>query len=413
MRTLKLVAVSAMMAGALYGCSSKGDTQGPPPAPPVTVATPLVERVVDWDDFTGRFEATQTVDVRARVGGYIQSVHFKDGDFVRRGQLLFTLDPRPAQAQLAAAQAALNQAQAQVSLAQTNLTRSEGLLASQAVSQAEVDTNRNALATARASVATAQANVRARTLDIEFTRVTAPTTGRASDRRVDAGNLVGGGSSAADVLTTIVSSSPIYFVFEGSEAVLLKYQRDARTGASAPVRIRLQDESDFSRSGTLDFTDNSIDNSSGTIRLRAVVPNADGFLKAGMFGQARVAGAGAYDALLVPDAAIGTDASRRVVSVVAADGSVTPRAVVLGPLVDGLRVIRSGITAQDRVIINGLTRVQQPGQKVKPTLGKITRQPQQDKIPVTTATPAATATAVGSVSAAPAASAPAAAASGR
>ena len=391
MRRLKIITVSALVAGALYGCSQKSEAQGPPPAAPVTVAVPLAERVVDWDDFTGRFEATSSVEVRARVGGFIQAVHFRDGDYVSRGQLLFTLDPRPAQAQLASARAALTQAQTQLALARTVLTRSEGLLASQAVSQAEVDTNKGAVENGQAAVAAAQAAVRARQLDLEFTRVTAPASGRVSDRRVDPGNVVAGGSSAADVLTTIVSSSPIYFVFEGSEALLLKYQRDARAGRSAPVRIRLQDESDFTRTGTLDFTDNAVDSASGTIRLRAVIPNGDGFLKPGMFAQARVAGAGAYDALLVPDSAVGTDQARRVVSVVAQDGSVTQTPVQLGPLVDGLRVIRSGIRPTDRIIIDGLQRAM-PGMKVAPTNGRIQRQARAESVPTTYAPPAATAT---------------------
>ncbi|WP_396594473.1 efflux RND transporter periplasmic adaptor subunit [Brevundimonas sp. R86498] len=397
MRRAKIVAVSVILTGALYGCSQRSEAQGPPPAAPVTVAVPLAERVVDWDDFTGRFEATSSVEVRARVGGFVQSVHFRDGDFVRRGQLLFTLDPRAAQAQLAAARAALTQAEAQLALARTNLTRSEGLLASQAVSQAEVDTNRGSVQTAEATVASAEANVRARQLELEFTRVTAPSSGRVSDRRVDPGNVIAGGSSAADVLTTIVSSAPIYFVFEGSEALLLKYQREARAGRSAPVRIRLQDESDFSRSGTLDFTDNAVDPASGTIRLRAVIPNGDGFLKPGMFAQGRVAGAGAYDALLVPDSAIGTDQGRRVVSVVAADGSVTPTPVQPGPLVDGLRVIRSGLRPTDRIIIDGLQRAM-PGTKVAPTNGRITRQPRAEAAPTTYAPPAATGTSAAAVS---------------
>lgn len=398
MRQLKILAASAAIAGLLYGCSNKGEAQAAPPQAQVTVANPLVERVVDWDDFTGRFEAVQTVDVRARVGGYVQSVHFRDGDYVQRGQLLFTLDPRPAQAQVAAARAALSQANAQLSLARTNLARSEGLLTSQAVSQAEVDTNAGAVRTAEAAVASANAALRARLLDLEFTRVTAPVSGRVSDRRTDPGNLVAGGSSAADVLTTIVSSAPIYFVFDGSEATLLKYQRQVRAGGGAPVRVRLQDEADFTRAGTLDFTDNAIDSSSGTIRLRAVIPNADNFLKPGMFGQIRVAGAGAYDALLVPDAAVSAGADQRTVSVVAADGSVTPRPVQLGPLVDGLRVIRSGITAQDRVVINGGSRVQQPGQKVKAVNGRIARAPRQNTAPVTYAPPAATATSASALS---------------
>jgi len=398
MRRLNRVVAAVMVTGALYGCSQGAEAQGPPPAPAVTVAVPLAERIVDQDEFTGRFEATQTADVRARVGGYIQAVHFRDGDFVRRGQLLFTLDPRPAQAEVATARAALNQAQAQLSLARTNLTRSEGLLAAQAVSQAEVDANRGAVETAQAQVASAQAALRAANLGLEFTRVVSPLTGRVSDRRVDPGNLVAGGSSAGDVLTTVVSSAPIHFVFEGSEALLLKYQREARTGGAAPVQVRLQDETTFARSGTLDFTDNAVDAASGTIRLRAIVPNADGFLKPGMFGQARVAGSAAYDALLIPDSAVGTDQARRVVQVVAADGSVTPKPVQLGPLVDGLRVVRSGLAPTDRVIIAGAQRAM-PGVKVQPTNGRITRTPRQDQVPTTIAPPAATATPANALSA--------------
>jgi RND family efflux transporter MFP subunit len=396
MRTVKIVTASALMAAALYGCSQRSEAQAPP-APAVTVATPLVRAVQDWDEFTGRFEATQSVEVRARVGGYIQGVHFRDGDYVSRGQLLFTLDPRPAQAALASARAQLAQAQAQVNLARTELTRSETLLASQAVSQAEVDTRRGAVQQGEAAVAAANAAVRARQLDLEFTRVTAPISGRVSDRRVDPGNLVAGGSSQADVLTTIVSSAPIYFIFDGSEAVLLKYQRQARNGA-APIQVRLQDESAYSRTGTLDFTDNAVDTASGVIRLRALIPNGDGFLKPGMFGQARLAGAGTYQAMLVPDAAVATDQARRIVYVVAADGSVAPKPVQLGPLVDGLRVIRSGLQPTDRVIINGLQRVQQPGVKVQATNGRIQPVAQQAQSPVTTPAPASTATFAASVS---------------
>ena len=396
MRTVKIVAASALMAAALYGCSSKSEAQAPP-APAVTVAVPLVRAIQDWDEFTGRFEATQSVEVRARVGGYISGVHFRDGDYVRRGQLLFTLDPRPAQAALASARAQLSQAQAQLTLAQSELTRAETLLESQAISQAEVDTRRGALQTAQAAIAAANANVRARQLDVEFTRVTAPISGRVSDRRVDPGNLVAGGSSAADVLTTVVSSAPIHFVFDGSEAVLLKYQRQARQGA-APIQVRLQDEASFTRSGTLDFTDNAVDTASGVIRLRAVIPNADGFLKPGMFGQARLAGAGSYNAMLVPDAAIATDQARRIVYVVAADGSVAPKPVQLGPLVDGLRVVRSGLARTDRVIINGVQRIQAPGMKVTATNGQIRPVATEAQVPVTQAAPASTATFANSLS---------------
>lgn len=397
MRTAKIVAASVLMAGVLQSCTPRSEAQTPQ-APAVTVATPLVRQVQDWDEFTGRFEATRSVDVRARVGGYISAVHFRDGAFVRQGQLLFTLDPRPAQAALAAARASLAQAQAQLSLARTNLARSEGLLAAQAVSQAEVDAQRGAQQTAEASVAAANAAVRARQLDLEFTRVTAPISGRVSDRRIDPGNLVGGGSSGADVLTTIVAGGPIYFTFDASEAVLLKYQRQTRQGV-APVRLRLQDEPGFTRSGTLDFTDNAVDTASGVIRLRAVVPNVDGFLKPGMFGQARLAGAGTYQAMLVPDAAVATDQARRIVYVVAADGSVSPRPVQLGPVVDGLRVVRSGLSATDRVIIAGGQRIQQPGMKVQPHVGRITPvAPAEGGQPVIQGAPASSATFANSLS---------------
>lgn len=389
MRTVKIAAASVLMAAALHGCS-KGQEAPAQSAPPVTVATPLSQQVVDWDEFTGRFEAVRTVDVRARVGGYIQAVHFKDGDMVRQGQLLFTLDPRPAQAALAAARAQLAQGQAQLTLAQTELARAEGLLASQAVSQAEVDAKRAAVKTAEAAVAAATAAIRARQLDLEFTRVTAPIAGRVSDRRVDPGNLIGGGSSAGDVLTTIVSSSPIHFVFDGSEAMALKYLRGARDGA-APIRIRLQDEGVYTHTGTLDFTDNSVDPSSGTIRLRAVVPNASGFLKPGMFGHAQLAGSGGYAAMLVPDAAIVTDGPRKVVYVVAKDGTVAAKAVQLGPIANGLRVIRTGLTPDDRVIINGLQRAR-PGQKVTAQNGTIKAEETKSEAPVTTAPVASTAT---------------------
>jgi len=396
MRHFKIMAVAVLITSLLYGCTDRSEAQGPPPAPEVSVATPLVDQVVDWDEFTGRFEAPQSVDVRARVGGYIQAVHFRDGQFVRKGQLLFTLDARPAQAALASARAQAAQAEAQVALARSELARAESLLEIQAVSRAEVDQKRAAVQTAEAAVASARAAVRGRELDVEFTRVTAPISGRVSDRRVDAGNLVGGGSSAADVLTTIVASSPIHFVFEASEAVMLRYQRDARDGTSAPIRIRLQDETGFRWSGTVDFSDNVVDPASGTIRLRAVVQNGDGFLKPGLFGQARVAGAAPYQALLVPDSAVATDQARRVVYVVDAENTVVARPVELGPLSDGLRVIRSGIEATDRVIVNGQLRAR-PGQPVTPKTVEIERTPTDTQAPVTRAPPAATATPAGAL----------------
>ncbi|WP_312733912.1 efflux RND transporter periplasmic adaptor subunit [Brevundimonas sp.] len=398
MRGLKIAAVSVLATGALFGCSPKAEQQAPG-APPVTVATPLQQKVVDWDEFTGRFEAVESVDVRARVGGYIQAVHFRDGQMVQKGQLLFTLDPRPAQAALAQAQAQVAQMQSQLTLARANLARSETLLASQAVSKAEYDANKAAVDAAQANLAAANAAVRTARLNLDYTRVTAPTSGRVSDRRVDPGNLVAGGSSAGDILTTIISGGPIHFVFDGSEAVLLKYLRDGGASQGAPVRIRLQDESSYVHTGRLDFSDNAVNTASGVIRLRAIVPNGDGFLRPGMFGRAQVAGAAAYDALLVPDSAIGTDQARRVVSVVAADGSVTTKPVVLGPIVQGLRVIKSGLAPTDRIIIAGLQRTAQPGVKVKAQNGRITPVAgQASDAPVTQAAPASSASFANSLS---------------
>lgn len=391
MRGQTFFAALALIAAALAGCNS-GAEQAAPPPPEVTVAQPLVGEVMDWDEFPGRFEAPQTVDVRARVGGYIQAVHFRDGDYVRQGQLLFTLDPRQAQAAVAAAQAQVAQAQAQVNLAQGEAERAETLFGEGFLSQSAVDQRQANLETAQAAVVAANAALRQARLDVEFTRVTAPISGRVSDRRADAGNLVAGGSSAADVLTTIVSTSPIHFTFDASESILLRYQRSARNGR-APLRVRLQDEAGFEHTGYLDFTDNAVDGASGVVRLRGVIQNPSGFLRPGMYGQAQLAGTAPYQAMLVPDTAVVTDQARRIVYVVNAEGQTEARPVELGPLVDGLRVVRSGLQAEDRVIIAGLQRIQQPGQPVTPTNGRIERQEgQAGSEAVATPAPASSAT---------------------
>jgi RND family efflux transporter MFP subunit len=394
MRRVLLVAASLAAVSVIAGCGKPGE-QGGPPAPPVSVATPLVQKMVDWDDFVGRFEARQSVEVRARVGGYLQGVHFRDGQVVRQGQLLFTLDPRPAQAQLASAQAQLAQARAQQAQSAGELARAQTLLDATAISREEFEAKRAAAAQGQAAVDLAQANVRARQLDLEFTRVTAPASGRISNRRVDPGNLVAGGSSSADVLTTIVSSDPIYFVFDGSEALLLRQQRQSISGKPAAIKVRLQDETEYRWSGMLDFTDNAIDASSGAVRLRATIRNGTGFLRPGMFGHAQVVGSVPYDAMLIPESAITADGVRRIAQVVAADGTVTPRPIELGPLSGNLRVVRSGLAPDDRVIVNGGQRVQMPGQKVTASLVKITpTAPAPADRPTTLPTPAASATAV-------------------
>ncbi|HEX8381600.1 MAG TPA: efflux RND transporter periplasmic adaptor subunit, partial [Allosphingosinicella sp.] len=326
-----------LLALAIAGCKDAEGQAGPPPAMPVTVAAPLVQEVVDWDDFVGRFEAIQSVEVKPRATGFLQAVHFQDGQFVRQGQLLFTIDPRQSQAALAQAQA--------------QLARSRALAAQQAASTEEVEQRQAAVRAGEADIAAARAAIRSQQLNVGFTRVTAPISGRVSERRVDPGNSV---SADQTVLTTIVSTSPLHFAFEGSEALLLKYQRqNSGARAGTPIRIRLQDEATYVHAGRLDFVDTVVNTGAGTVRARAVVANPAGFLKPGMFGHARLASSQPYRAMLVPDTAIVTDAARRVVYVAGPQGLVLARPVVLGPLLGNLRVVRSGITPQDRVIING------------------------------------------------------------
>jgi RND family efflux transporter MFP subunit len=358
-----------LLASILAGCGAKADEQsGPPPVMPVTVAAPLVQEVVDWDDYVGRFEAIQNVEVKPRATGYLQAVHFTDGQYVRAGQLLFTIDPRPSQAALALAQAQLARAQATLANARTEAARSRALAAQQAASTEEVEQRQAAVRTGQADVAAAQASIRAQQLGVGFTRVLAPISGRISERRVDSGNSV---TADQTVLTTIVSTDPIHFAFEGAESLLLKNQRLSGVGgAGTAVRVRLQDEATYTHAGKIDFVDTSVGAGSGTVRARAVVANPDGFIKPGMYGQARVVASQRYRALLVPDTAIVTDAARRVVYVVDRQGTVLARPVELGPLVGSLRVVRSGLAPQERVIINGIQRAR-PGQKVKPMNGVI------------------------------------------
>ena len=359
---------SAAALFALSACTSGGDSQAQPPPPEVTVAPPLSRSVLDWDDYVGRFQAIEDVEVKPRVSGYLVGIHFRDGQYVRQGQLLFTIDARPAQAQLDQARAQLARAEAQLVNARTELARSRTLAEQKAASIEELEQRQAAMRSAQADVAAARANVRARQLDTGFTRVIAPISGQVSERRIDRGNAV---TADQTVLTTVVSTNPLHFAFDGSEALLLRYQRQSGgVQLGAPVRIRLQDEAQYVHAGRLDFLDNSLSNGSGTIRARAVVPNPDGFLKPGMMGRLRLAASPAYPALLVPDTAIVTDAARRVVYIVDKQGNLAVRPVQLGPLDGNLRVIRSGIGPQDRVVIGGIQRAM-PGQRVKARAGRI------------------------------------------
>jgi RND family efflux transporter MFP subunit len=340
-----------------------------PPTPMVTVAAPIERPINQWDDYVGRFEASRSVEIRPRVSGQVVGVHFTDGAIVRQGQLLFTIDPRPFTAALAEARASVATAQSELGLAETDLGRARRLLEEDAVSQSEVDRLTARVRSARAALAAAQARVQSRALDVEFAYVRAPISGRISDRRIDPGNLV---STGETLLTTINALDPIYFTFDVPESLFLKTSRARQAGTASGqlAEIRLQDEAGYNWKGRLDFTDNGISQNSGTVRARAVVPNPNYFLAPGMFGNMRLADGGTTNALLVPDAAIRTDQARKIVLVVGKDGTVAAKPVETGPLVGGLRAIRSGITRADRVVISGV-QFAMPGTKVNPRVGQI------------------------------------------
>jgi RND family efflux transporter MFP subunit len=365
-----VVLLVGLLSVAVFQWFGGGEAQADaPPAPTVTVAQPLIRNVVEWDDYTGRFEASQAVEIRPRVSGQLVGIHFRDGDIVGRGQLLFTVDPRPFQAALAEAQARLAAARSAQALSQSEYARAARLVDDEAVSQEEVDSLRAAVRSRTAEVAAAQAVVRQRALDLEFTRVRAPIAGRVSDRRIDVGNLVAANES---MLTTVLALDPIYFSFDGSEALALRAMRDRREGkpASAEVEIRLQDESAYNWRGRVDFTDNAIEDGSGTLRSRAVIANPDHFLTPGLFGNMRLAAGAPRNALLVPDAAVQTDQARKIVLVVERNGTVGVRPVELGARIGTLRSIRSGLRPTDRVIIEGV-QFARPGSQVGVRRGRV------------------------------------------
>ncbi|WP_109584199.1 efflux RND transporter periplasmic adaptor subunit [Cupriavidus plantarum] len=338
--------------------------------PTVSTSIPLSRQINEWDTYIGRFEPSRTVDIRPRVSGQIVAVHFTDGATVRRGELLFTIDRRPFAAALAEANANLASARSELALARADARRANNLVGDEAVSKSELDRLHARVQAGIAAVAAAQARVSARLLELDFTEVRAPIAGRVSYRRVDPGNLVATGEGTrGTLLTTINALDPIYFVFDASEALYLKALRAKQDGAkTSAIEVRLQDETDYRWHGALDFTDNGLDPRSGTIRLRAVVPNRDLFLTPGMFGNMRLASSGTTTALLVPDAAIQTDQARKVVLTVTKAGIVEAKPVVLGPVVDGLRIVRSGLAPSDAVVVGGI-QMATPGSKVltKPT----------------------------------------------
>jgi len=342
----------------------------PPPPPLVVVAQPLQRQVEDWDDFVGQFESPSSVELRPRVTGYVQAVGFRDGQEVRKGQVLFVIDPRPYAAAYAQAKAQTAHAAAALADAKVELARAQALLAARATSQQDVDTRQATAHTAAADVAAAEAAERAAALNLSFTRVVAPISGRASDAKAMPGNLV---TQDQTVLTSIVSLDPIRFRFTGPEAEFLKYKRQdiIGPGLTPPVQIRLQDEADYRWQGKLAFVDNAFDTGSGVISAYAVVNNPGDFLTPGMFGHLRLMGSHPYTGLLIPDQAVVNDQSRQLVYVVGPGDKVGQRFVTLGPLVGGLRVIRSGLAPTDRVIISGVQHAR-PGKPVTVRAGQIT-----------------------------------------
>ena len=381
---------SAMLPAVLFlfllaGCG-EGQQQkqaAPPPPPAVTVAQPIKRNVIDQDEYVGRFVAVDSVEIRARVSGSLEKIHFKDGQMVKEGDLLFTIDKRPFQNTLAQARANLAQARANLAYAEADLLRGQQLVKDKTITEQTYEQRLQAQRTTIATVAANDASVKQAELDLEFTELRSPLTGRIGDRRVSAGNLVIGstGGGTTTLLATIVSTDPIRFEFTFDEASYLRYERLALSGGkkakkddiaarggSTLVRLKLIDEKDFTHVGRMDFLDNVIDRSTGTIRGRASFANSADIFTPGMFARLQVPASPPYQALLIPDAAIGSEQARKFVYVVRPDDSVAQKYVELGQLSDGDRVIKSGVEAEDRVIVEGLMRVR-PGIKVTPQVG--------------------------------------------
>jgi RND family efflux transporter MFP subunit len=372
-RAAVLPAVFLLLAVGLAGCGQGSQPAAAAP-PAVTIATPVKRTVVDQDEYVGRFVAVNAVEVRARLSGYLAEIHFKDGQMVKTGDLLFTIDRRPFEIALEQTRANLAQARANLAFTVADLERARPLLQNKTITEQAFDQRMQAKNVAEASVASQEAMVNAADLDLnEYSALRSPIDGRIGDRRVAVGNLVTGGPGGnTTLLATIVSVDPIRFEFTFDEASYLRYVRFASSSnevASAhgnvPIVIKLIDEKDFSHAGKIDFVDNVIDRSSGTIRGRALLPNPDGLFTPGMFGRIRVPGSPPYTALLVPDEAIGTEQARKYVLVVDDADIVRQKYITPGQLDGGLRVVKEGLTANDRVIVNGLMRAR-PGTKVKP-----------------------------------------------
>ena len=372
-KSARFAAAFLVLAPALMACGEPQQQQAAPPPPTVTVAQPVKRTVVDQDEYVGRFVAVDSVEIRSRVSGYLDKVHFKDGQIVKQGDLLITIDRRPFENTLEQTRANLAQAKANLAFTQTDLQRAQSLVRDRTITEQLFDQRTQAHRTAQAQVAAQEAAVKQAELDLQFTELRAPVTGRIGDRRISPGNLVTGGLAGnTSLLATIVSIDPIRFEFTFDEASFLRYERlakslaDSSRGMTTDVALRLLDEKEFSHKGRMDFVDNVIDRSSGTIRGRAQFANSDSLFTPGMFARVQVPGSPPYEALLVPDHTIGTDQGRKFVLTVNADNAAVSKYLTLGHVVDGnMRVVKSGLAADDRVIVNGLMRAR-AGQKVTP-----------------------------------------------
>lgn len=370
-RLLALGATGALALTVLAGCTGQAAEQGPPP-PEVGVAEVPVRAVQQWDEFSGRIEAVESVELRPRVSGYIEQVNYREGQEVKKGDVLFTIDARSYRAALAQAEAALARARAQAAVSRSEADRARRLSEQQAISVETWEQRRAVAEQAQADLAAAQAAVDAARLDLEWTRVRAPIDGRAGRALVTAGNLVGAGD-AASVLTTVVSLDKVHVHFDADERSFLRYAELARNGKRAserdgtlPVQVALADEAGFAHQGVIDFLDNQVDRGTGTIRARAVLDNAERRFTPGLYARVRLPGSGRFEAALVDDKAVLTDQDRKYVYVVDADGKAQRRDIVVGRMAEGLRIVEQGLKAGDRVIVSGVQKVFFPGMPVQP-----------------------------------------------
>lgn len=376
-RYFDVLGILLLLSVANFVCVFPVSAQGPP-APAVTVAQPIAKRITTWDEYSGRFEAVETVEVRPRVSGFVDKVHFKDGQLVKAGDPLFTIDPRPFEIAVESARAEIARAKATVALALSEVERAAPLVKSGAVTERDFTQRSANLSVTEAQLQVAESNLKTAELNLEWTIVKAPISGRISDRKVDIGNLVIGGAQGTTLLTTIVSLDPIHFIFDTSEADYLRYKRLGLAGARSdsqdaanPIRLKLADEADWSHEGRMDFLDNQFNPRSGTMRGRAILTNPEQLFAPGIFARLRLFG-GEVDALLIPDSAVVSDQMAKIVFAVGDDGVVKAVPVTLGPLSEGLRVVRSGITASDKIVLDGLASpFVRPGAKVVAQPGEI------------------------------------------